>query len=139
LFVLLYSLVINLQQANTSSKALVIASVWTGIVHVALGVLGTFVLKRFPTNFSVGFFLGVLVVLFNQNLILFGTFHGYPHGSSRTNTTFANIGLTLFAVLAFFSLLLFHFKKYIVVAPIDAKGLGSRSSDYQQYEERPEQ
>jgi zinc transporter ZupT len=116
--------VINLQGATDGSKALVIASVLTGIVHVLLGILGTFVLKRFPTSFSVGFFLGVLVILANQNLIMFGTFHSYGYGSSGTNHAFANLALSLFCVLFFFTLLLFHFKKSIVVAPIDAKGLG---------------
>jgi len=133
--------VINLQSQG-GSKALVIGSVWTGIIHLVLGVLGTFVLKRFPTSFSVGFFLGVLVILANQNLILFGTFHGYSYGTPRTNHVFANLGLVLFMILTFFSVLVFHFKKFIVVAPIDAKGIGGRSSekaesaDYQKYDEQ---
>jgi len=139
--------VINLQSKG-GSKALVVASVWTGIIHLVLGVLGTFVLKRFPTSFSVGFFLGVLVVLANQNLILFGTFQRYGYGNPTTNHSFSNVGLTLFLILTFFSLLLFHFKRHIVVAPIDAKGLGRSSSpaaagdnateasDYRRYEER---
>ena len=134
-------IVINLQSQG-GSKALVIGSVWTGIIHLILGVLGTFVLKRFPTSFSVGFFLGVLVVLANQNLLLFGTFHGYGFGTPRTNHVFANLGLVLFMILTFFAVLVFHFKKYIVVAPIDAKGVSGRSSektesvDYQKYDEQ---
>jgi hypothetical protein len=124
--------VINLQ-ALGGSKALVV---------------GTFVLKRFPTSFSVGFLLGVLVILANQNLILFGTFNGYSYGTTSTNKIFAGVGFTLFGILSFFSLLVFHFKGHIVVAPVDAKafkGGGSRGndeettetppSDYMQYEE----
>ena len=126
-------------QTKGGSKALVLAAVWTGIVHLALGVVGTFVLKRFPTSFSVGFFLGALVCLANQNLILFGTFFGYGYGNPMTNHIFANVSLTLFLILGFFCLLLFHFKARIVVAPIDAKGLGTASSstsrDYQKYED----
>ena len=114
---------VNLQSIS-GSKALVVAAAVTGLVHVALGVLGTFVLKRFPTSFSVGFFLGVLIVAANQNLIMFGTFHNYSHGGIGTNRAFANLGLSLCSVLTFFALLLFHFKRGIVVAPIDAKGLG---------------
>jgi hypothetical protein len=118
------------------------------MIHLLLGVLGTFVLKRFPTSFSVGFFLGVLVILANQNLILFGTFSGYAYGTPSTNKIFAGIGFTLFCTLAFFSLLVFHFKGHIVVAPVDAKGLkgGARGndeettdtppSDYMQYDDR---
>lgn len=127
---------------------MVVAVVWTGMTHLLLGVLGTFVLKRFPTSFSVGFLLGVLVILANQNLILFGTFNGYSYGTTSTNKIFAGVGFTLFGILSFFSLLVFHFKGHIVVAPVDAKafkGGGSRGndeettetppSDYMQYEE----
>lgn len=130
-------------QTNKGSKALLIASIWTGIVHLALAVLGTFVLKRFPTSFSVGFFLGVMVVLANQNLILFGTFYGYKHGNTATNHIFGCVGFSLFLILSFFSLLLFHFKTSIVVAPIDAKGLPAHhkestsgsAADYEKYDE----
>lgn len=133
---------INLQSKG-GSKALVVAAIWTGIIHLFLGVLGTFVLKRFPTSFSVGFFLGVVVVLANQNLILFGTFRRYSFGNPSTNHAFSNIGFTLFLILSFFSLLLFHFKRSIVVAPIDAKGLGRKhdaqeDASYQQYEDSTE-
>jgi uncharacterized membrane protein len=134
--------VINLQTMG-GSKALVLAAVWTGIIHLVLGVLGTFVLKRFPTSFSVGFLLGVLVVVANQNLILFGTFHAYSSGNAGTNHAFANLMLGIFLVLAFFAAILFHFRKNIVVAAADAKGVGRRSEklaassvDYQQYSEQ---
>lgn len=129
-------------QAGRGSTALVIASVWTGFIHLCLGILGTFVLKRFPTSFSVGFFLGVLTILANQNLILFGTFRGYSYGNSGTNQVFANIGFTLFFILSFFSLLLFHFKSHIIVAPIDAKNgsqtpaaFPANAENYQKYDE----
>jgi len=112
--------VVNLQKGG-GSWALMVASAWTGVVHLGLGVLGTFVLKRFPTSFSVGFLLGVLIVLANQNLILFSTFSSYVQGSVRTNHVFASLGLTLFAVLAFMALLLLHFKEDVVVAPMDGK------------------
>jgi hypothetical protein len=111
--------VVSIQQSNNGSIALIIASVWTGIIHLALGVLGTFVLKRFPTSFSVGFFLGVLVVLANQNIILFASFHKYTQGSTRSNQVFASLGLVLFIVLSFMSLLLVHFKQEVVVSPMD--------------------
>jgi hypothetical protein len=113
--------VINLQSYR-GSTALVVGSVWTGLSHVGLGILGTFVLRRFPTAFSVGFFLATLLVVANQDLILFGTFYGYQYGSPQTNHVFANVGMALFCVLVFFMLLLFHFKQRIIVAPVDIKG-----------------
>jgi len=106
---------------SDGSWALIIASIWTALVHLALGVLGTFVLKRFPTSFSVGFLLGVLVVMANQNLIMFSTFSSYVQGSSSSNHAFASLGFTLFIVLSFMSLLLLHFKDDIVVVPMDEK------------------
>lgn len=119
---------VNLQTQG-GSIALLIAAIWTGSIHLGLGVLGTFVLKRFPTSFSVGFLLGVLVVLANQNLILFATFARYQQGSPRTNHVFAGLGLTLFAVLSFMSLLLVHFKMDVVVAPMET-GNGKDEEDY---------
>ena len=114
------SKVISLKH-NEGSWALIIAAIWTGLIHLTLGVLGTFVLKRFPTSFSVGFLLGVLVVLANQNLIMFSTFSSYVQGSGRTNHVFASLGFTLFVVLSFMALLLLHFKNDVVVAPMDGK------------------
>ena len=108
-----------MQQSDNGSVALIVAAVWTGLVHLALGVLGTFVLKRFPTSFSVGFFLGVLVVLANQNIILYASFHKYSQGSARSNQAFAALGFVLFAVLSFMSLLLVHFKQEVVVSPVE--------------------
>lgn len=132
----------NLQSMG-GSKALVIASVWSGIMHVLLGIVGTFVLKRFPTNFAVGFFLGIVVIIANQDLILFGTFRSYGFGRVRTNHIFADLMIMIFFVLMFFAVILFHFKQHIVVAAVDAKGLGrseqsttsSAEGDYQRYDE----
>lgn len=136
--------VLNLQ-SNGGSRALVIGTVWTAIVHLILAILGTFVLKRFPTNFSVGFFLGVLLILVNQNLILFSAFHTYSFGTARTNHTFANLALCITLILGFFTLLLVNFRTDVVVAPVDTKGAGSRAGEgtaaseegasYQSYEE----
>jgi hypothetical protein len=113
---------VSLQKSGDGSMALTIAAVWTGLIHLALGVLGTFVLKRFPTSFSVGFFLGVLVVLANQNIILYASFHKYTQGSGKANQVFASLGFLLFAVLTFMSLLLVQFKNDVVIAPMDSIG-----------------
>ena len=111
---------ININRASDgSSKALVLATIHSGIVHLILAVLGTFVLKRFPTSFSVGFFLGILIIMANQNLILFGVFHQYNHGTIATNLAFSNLSMVLFIILTFFSLLLLHFRHDVVVAAID--------------------
>jgi len=121
--------VVTLHQSGDASIALLVAVIWTGLIHLALGVLGTFVLKRFPTSFSVGFFLGVLVVLANQNIILYASFHKYTQGSARANQVFASLGFVLFGVLTFMTLLLVHFKQEVVISPMDTIGNGDGDDD----------
>ena len=106
--------VMNLHN-NSGSVAVLIAAVLSGIVHLGLGVLGTFVLKRFPTSFSVGFLLGVLVVLANQNLLVFLSFVSFGEGVGQTSNFFAMIGFFVFIVMTVMALLLFHFKREVVV------------------------
>lgn len=120
---------VTLHQSGDASIALLVAVIWTGLIHLALGVLGTFVLKRFPTSFSVGFFLGVLVVLANQNIILYASFHKYTQGSARANQVFASLGFVLFGVLTFMTLLLVHFKQEVVISPMDTIGNGDGDDD----------
>ena len=93
-----------------------------------MAILGTFILKRFPTSFSVGFFLGLVVIVAQQNLVLFATFHSYRHGTVHANHIFANLALSLFCMYTFFSLILGHFRGSILVAPVDAKGAGRSSA-----------
>ena len=151
---ILFCSVVNLKSSD-GSRAVMIAAVFTGVIHMVLGILGTFVLKRFPTSFSIGFFMGVLVVLANQNFILTGTFFWYSHGNPQTNRVFANLGFGLFLVLALFALMLFHFKGEMVVAPVDTKhhhaqkqrragkanhtteDASQHATDYSQYTEEP--
>ena len=130
-------LVWNLK-SSSGSTALMLASIFTGVTHLFLGILGTFVLKRFPTSFSVGFFLGILVILANQNMMLMATFYGYSHGSPGTNKVFAQLSFVLFLMLAAFAVMLYHFKSMIIVAPIDAKGLGGRSNSSAEYRHFPD-
>lgn len=116
------------------SLALKVASVWTAIIQCTMAILGTFILKRFPTSFSVGFFLGLVVIVAQQNLVLFATFHGYGHGTVIANHIFANLALSLFLIYAFFALILGHFRDSIVVAPSDsAKGsVGDEGASYEE-------
>ena len=123
---------INLHKQG-GSKALVLASIWTGLLHLILAILGTFILKRFPTSFAIGFLLGLLAVTANQNLILFGVFRGYPYGSPGTNQAFAGFAFCAFALMLFLGLLLYHFKYDLAIAPIDAKrGLGRSSTNMEE-------
>jgi hypothetical protein len=93
-----------------SSMALILAVLWTAILHICLGITGTFVLKRFPTQFSIGFLLGLLCVTINQNIIMFGTFYNYHYGETSQNHVFANFTLMLAVALAAVTALLYHFR-----------------------------
>lgn len=104
---------------------MIFASIWTGLVHLFLAILGTFVLKRFPTSFAIGFFLGLLVVFANQNLILFAVFRNYSFGNRKKNRAFANFAMVISVVLSLFTALLTYFRQDLVVAAVDVKGLGS--------------
>lgn len=128
-FELTMTTVANLYKADGASIALVVASFITGIMHLALAVIGSTILKRFPTSFAIGFLLGLLFIFAHQNLILFGVFGSFSFGQIRTNRAFGAIGFLLFTVLFTMCILLFHFKKYVTVAPIDAKGLSRREQN----------
>lgn len=112
---------------SSGSAALVVAAVVIGLCHLILGILGTFVLKRFPTSFSVGFLLGIVIILANQNLIFFGTFYRYDYGTMNTNHIFGLLGFVLALILFLFGILLYHFRNDIVVAPADALMASSSS------------
>uniref|UniRef100_A0A7S4JLF0 Uncharacterized protein n=1 Tax=Odontella aurita TaxID=265563 RepID=A0A7S4JLF0_9STRA len=130
--------------------ALAIAAGLCGIVQLAAAVTGTFVLKRFPTRFSVGFFLGLIVIISQQCLIAFVAFGGrHVEEDGRNSLVFANISLALFLVYGVFALMLVHFREHIVLAPIDVgtiarKGKGGEGdagslgegASYDNFEER---
>lgn len=98
-----------------ASVALEIASYWSAALHLILAIMGTFILKRFSTAFTVGCFLGVTVVVSQQNLLLFAAFYHYQYGNATFNLIFADMALALFMILTFFSLILGHFRHYIIV------------------------
>mmetsp|Transcript_43762 Transcript_43762/g.93054 ORF Transcript_43762/g.93054 Transcript_43762/m.93054 type:complete len:185 (+) Transcript_43762:194-748(+) len=106
----------KLQEAGSNASfALEIAAYWSALLHLILAIIGTFILKRFSTAFTVGCFLGVAVVVSQQNLLLFASFYHYQHGNVMFNLIFADLALALSMVLTFFSLILGHFRHHIIV------------------------
>ena len=97
------------------SNALSIAAYWSAFLHLSFAILGTFILKRFSTAFAVGCFLGITVIISQQNLFMFAAFVKYQHGSVIGNVIFADLAFALFGLLTFFSLILGHFRHYIIV------------------------
>ncbi len=88
---------------------------WSAVLHLILAISGTFILKRFSTAFTIGSFLGLTVVISQQDLLLFAAFYHYKHGDVVYNVIFADLAFALFAILTFFSLILGHFRHYIIV------------------------
>ena len=80
-----------------------------------MGAVGTFILHRLSTNFSIGFFLGLLVVMSQQNIILFAAFNNYQTSNSE-NQIFASLSLLLGIVYLVFAILLGHFRDQVVTA-----------------------
>jgi hypothetical protein len=106
----------HLHDAGTgASIALELASLWSAVLHLILAISGTFILKRFSTAFTIGSFLGLTVVISQQDLLLFAAFYHYKHGDVVYNVIFADLAFALFAILTFFSLILGHFRHYIIV------------------------
>mmetsp|Transcript_9178 Transcript_9178/g.19582 ORF Transcript_9178/g.19582 Transcript_9178/m.19582 type:complete len:182 (-) Transcript_9178:297-842(-) len=104
----------HIQQDGDAPMSLVIAAYYTAFLHLIIIILGTFVLKRFSTAFTVGCFLGVTAIVSQQNLLMFVAFINYQHGDSYSNAIFADLALALFMLMGFFTLILGHFRDQII-------------------------
>ena len=91
-------------------------------------ILGTFIIKRFSTPFSVGFLLGLILFVAQQHLMLAVSFWHTEFGNLNVNVVFSNLSFTLFVIYSFFALILHNYRNDIMVAPVDAKGLGNRKT-----------
>jgi len=123
-------------QSTYGSAPIVIAAIWTALVQIFMGVVGTFVLRRFPTEFSVGFFLGLLVIVAQQNFILTATFLDPTFNmlsEQKSSKFFAFLILITGITYIAFAIMLTHFRHEILLAPEDVKSvistLGSMSPD----------
>jgi hypothetical protein len=97
------------------SYALLLSASWSIFMLCVMGAVGTFILHRLSTNFSIGFFLGLLVVMSQQNIILFAAFNNYQTSNSE-NQIFATLSLLLGIVYLVFAILLGHFRDQVVTA-----------------------
>lgn len=55
------------------------------------------------------------MIITQQNLFMFAAFIRYQHGSVMGNVIFADLAFALFGLLMFFSLMLGHFRHYVIV------------------------
>jgi hypothetical protein len=105
----------NADQGYQYSYALLLSASWTVFMLCVMGAVGTFILHRLSSNFSIGFFLGLLVVVSQQNIILFAAFNNYQTSNSE-NQIFATLSLLLGIVYLVFAILLGHFRDQVVTA-----------------------
>ena len=102
--------VITLEDGG-ASQALVAAAVWSIFVQITLAIAGTFILKRFSTSFSIGFLLGLVAFVAQQNFLLSIVFwNNQKYGNGGTNTAFANFSFATFAVHTLFVLIAANFR-----------------------------
>ena len=98
------------------------------MIQLGMALIGTFIIKRFSTPFSVGFLLGLVLFVAQQQLMLSITFWHTNYGDFNTNIVFSNFSFTLFVVYSFFACILQNYREDIMVAAVDAKGFGRRET-----------
>lgn len=94
----------------------------TAIIQFGMITIGTFIIKRYSTTFSIGFLLGLVIIVSQQNLLLAITFWNTEYGSTGQNLIFANLAFTLFIFYSVFAAILARFKGSVMVAAIDVRG-----------------
>ena len=105
-----------------ASQALVAAAIWSTFVQLSLAVTGTFILKRFSTSFSIGFLIGLVTLVAQQNLLLSIVFWGnQSFGSVGTNAAFANFSFATFAVHSLFVLIAVNFREKLVIEGLETE------------------
>mmetsp|Transcript_27497 Transcript_27497/g.39365 ORF Transcript_27497/g.39365 Transcript_27497/m.39365 type:complete len:227 (+) Transcript_27497:111-791(+) len=119
----------NSHADNGYSHALLLAATWTVFLLCVMGAIGTFILHRLSSNFSIGFFLGLLIIVSQQNIILFAAFNNYDDsGGSGTNQIFATLSLLLGMVYLVFAIILGHFRDQVVSAAKEVESAPSLGS-----------
>ncbi|GMH88173.1 hypothetical protein TL16_g11081 [Triparma laevis f. inornata] len=101
--------------ASTDSKALKFAGFWTVLLMIALVGGGTLIMRRYQTPLALGFFLGAVVVMANQCLILTAIFgEESEKNNDKAAGTFATFSFFLFCVYSIFAGMLAIFRADLV-------------------------
>mmetsp|Transcript_23932 Transcript_23932/g.75408 ORF Transcript_23932/g.75408 Transcript_23932/m.75408 type:complete len:144 (-) Transcript_23932:128-559(-) len=93
------------------NDALAFAAVWTVLMMLGVLVLGTYIFRKSQTQLSVGYLLGLVVMMANQCLILSVIF-GSKSGSGEV--AFSVFCSFMFIIYFFFSILLARFRDEII-------------------------
>ena len=100
---------------HPTPQSLGFAAIWTVLLMIALTVGGTLVMRRYQTPLAIGFFLGCVVVMSNQCLILTAVFGAESEThNDKPAGAFAVFSFFLFAVYGIFAGMLALFKADLV-------------------------
>ena len=118
-----------IQTAN-GPDSLALAAIWSSVVHGILAILGTFIIRRFPTQFAIGFFLGLLVIIAQQDIIIHSTFKQYKQTVHRSGGFFSFLSmLVALMLIGFTSFLAVYRDAILLTSPIDNAGIGGMDDE----------
>jgi hypothetical protein len=81
---------------SASNCAAGYAIIWTAALAIIVSIIGTVIMRKFKSKLSVGFFLGTILVMFIQMLMLFAICLNYTYFHPKKKVTM------VVSVLAFF-------------------------------------
>jgi hypothetical protein len=97
------------------------AAMWSVLLAIGVSIAGTVIMRKYQTDLAIGAFMGVLIVMTNQMLILFVIFLDYAYNAEDQTTgaikiyeSMAAFFFLLFADYFLFVILLGAFKNVIV-------------------------
>ena len=95
---------------------LTLAAVYVAVFQIVLAVSGTFILRRMPTSFAVGFLLGSIILAAQQNIVIFASFRSfYLPRNKKSHKVLSGFTLFLSIVYIIFALFLTTFRDAVIV------------------------
>jgi len=115
-------------QTAHGPDSLSLAAIWSSVIHGILAILGTFIIRRFPTQFALGFFLGLLIIVAQQDIIIHSTFKQYKQTMRKSGGFFSFLSMVVALLLVGFTGFLAIYRDAILLSnPLDVNisgGLG---------------
>ena len=95
---------------------LTLAAVYVAVFQIVLAVAGTFILRRIPTSFAIGFLLGNIILAAQQNIVIFASFRSfYLPRNKQSHKILGGFTIFLSIVYIVFALILTTFRDAIIV------------------------
>merc|ERR1719438_277513 len=117
-------------RADNGPGSLSLVAIWSSAVHGILAIAGTFVIRRFPTNFALGFLLGLLLIVSQQDIILHSTFKLYKDLTKNSGGIFAFLSMIMAIILIGFAAFLAIFRDVILTtSPINTNTASSLNDE----------